>query len=49
MPFIDVKAEGHIEHVSDNEEEAMKDKRSSYRACIHGSILNVLITLWTLK
>ena len=49
MPFIDVKAEGHIEHVSDNEEEAMKDYRSSYGVFIHGSILNVLITLWTLQ
>ena len=50
MPFIDVEAEEHVEHVNDNEEEeGMKDDRSTYGASIHGFILNMLIILWTLK
>jgi hypothetical protein len=37
MPFIDVKVEERIKHVSDKEkEERIKDYRSSYRASIHG-------------
>ena len=36
MPFIDVKAEECIEHVSDKENEQMEDYRNSYRASIHG-------------
>ena len=40
MTFIDVEAEEHVEHVNDNEEEeGMKDDRSTYGASIHGFIL----------
>ena len=48
MPFVDVEVEECIEHVSDKkEEEGMEDDRRSYGASMHGSTLNVLISLWT--
>ena len=48
LPFVDVEVEC-IEHVSDKEEEeGMEDDRRSYATSMHGSTLNLLISLWTL-
>ena len=49
LPFADVEAEEHIKHVINKEEEGIENDKNSHGASTHGSILNVLITLWTLK
>ena len=51
LPFIDVEAEECTKYVSvlvTKEKEGMEDDKGSYGASMHGSTLNVLITLWIL-